>query len=372
MIRTGPETPSHHRMAVLVIITLLLFTGCTDRLVVENTAGKSTPEEPFTVITWAGSSKGYHDDRGQKARFNNPWGIAINSRGGLYIGDSDNGSIRLIDNDQTVTTVAGRGWGSGYRDGDADEALFAQPMGVALGINGVLYVADSNNNSIRIVTPEGQVATFAGTGIAGMENGQRRNARFNSPSDLAVSRNLTVYVTDGYNYAVRKIDTNGEVSTLAGTGLPGHRDGPPGVAQFSLPLSIALGPLEQYLYVADYFGHRIRKISVSSGYVTTVAGNGEAGFVDGPLREARLNRPIGIDVGRDGTIYISDSGNHAIRLIRDNRVTTIAGNGEPGAVDGVGGEARLNKPYHLVLSQVGTFLYVSDWENHLVRRIRLR
>lgn len=372
MYSSRPDAKLYVPALLIFVLVVILLAGCREDPLFEEHVVTRTSEQTISVETWAGSSKGYHNDKGKKARFNNPWGIALNSRGDLYIGDSDNASIRVIEQDQNVITLAGRGWGTGYLDGASDKALFYQPMGVALGVNGVLYIADSFNHAIRVVTPEGVVGTYAGTGVAGSRDGDKVSARFNAPSDIAISSNLTLYVTDGYNYKIRKVGTNGEVITLAGTGVSGHNDGPPDQAQFALPLSIALGPEEKNLYVADYYGHRIRKIYIPTGVVSTVVGNGEAGFVDGNLQDARLNKPAGIDIGSDGTIYFSDSGNHAIRMIRDDEVATLAGDGEPGASDGDGNEARFNRPYHLVLSQVETFLYISDWENHQVRRMRLR
>lgn len=354
------------------IIIFLQLSGCSENTVSESQK-LTLPKKPlFTVETVAGNSIGYVDDNIDKARFNNPWGIALNSKNEIYIGDSDNAVIRIITRNKTVQTFAGRGYGTGFVDGPWDKALFAQPMGLELALNGVLYIADASNHAIRTVRKDGIVETYAGVGVSGRLDGPRLQARFSGPADIAVSSNLTVYVADGLNFKIRKISNEGLVTTLTGTGFRGFSDGPPDQAQFALPVSIALGPNEKYLYVADFFNHRIRKIELATGNISTIAGNGEAGFADGNLHDARLNRPAGIDVGSDGTIYFTDSGNHAIRMIQNQEIITIAGNGNPGTDDGIGGEARFNRPYHLTLSQVETFLYISDWGNHLVRRVRLR
>lgn len=324
-----------------------------------------------TTETWAGDIKGHRDAKGLQARFNNPWGLAIKDRGGLLVGDSDNSAIREIDREQHVTTLAG-GEHSGFQDGKGQEALFSEPMGIAFALDGTLFVADAFNHTIRSVTLRGVVNTFAGTGKAGYTEGDRRQAQFFAPSDIAVSSNLTLYITDTYNFAIRKITPNGTVETLAGSGEQGHRDGRALSAAFKLPLSIALGPDESLLYVADFFGHRIRQIDIATGSVSTLAGSGKAGFIDGSLEEARFNKPAGIAVGSEGAIYIADSGNHAIRMIKNGTVTTLAGNGTPGYKDGKGAEARFNNPYHLTLSQTGLFLYVSDWDNHRIRRLKLQ
>lgn len=344
---------------------------------VEVTVKGKTAEGPIftylltvTTETWAGNIKGYRDDVELKARFNNPWGIAIMDRGGLLVSDSNNSLIRKIDREQNVSTLAGGGY-SGTLDGKGKEAKFSEPMGLAFALNGTLFVADAFNHLIRNVTLDGNVGTYAGTGEAGSVDGDRLQAQFHAPSDIAVSSNMSLYITDTYNFKIRKINPSGVVETIAGGGFQGHRDGPSFSAGFELPLSIALGPEESVLYVADFFGHRIRHIDLTTGYVSTLTGDGEAEYKDGSLDEARFNRPAGIAVDSEGTIYISDSGNHAIRMIKNETVSTLAGNGIAGFNDGKGAEARFNKPYHLTLSQSGLFLYVSDWDNHCIRRIKL-
>ncbi|MDR8391512.1 IPT/TIG domain-containing protein [Aliifodinibius sp. S!AR15-10] len=316
----------------------------------------------ITVETWAGGVMGNRNGDGESARFNRPWGIATDPSGALYIGDSENALIRKIDRDRHVTTWAGRGWGSGYKDGSADEALFSKPMGLALAPSGMLYVADAHNLAIRSVSYDRDVGTYSG-----IANG----ISWKAPSDIAIGPDKTMYVTDPYNFQVKKIDRWGNVSILAGSGRPGDNDGPAESATFTAPLSLALHPDGKRLYVADYYSHRIRQIDIETGSVSTLAGNREPGFRDGDLEMARLNRPTGIEVDADGTILFSDSGNHAIRMIRDEEVVTLAGNGMPGHADGIGDKARFNKPYHLALSYSETFLYITDWENHLVRRMRI-
>lgn len=356
-----------------ILCGLMLLTGCSDNSLSEERAQNTSPDKIVgTVETIAGTSRGYIDEAIEEAQFNNPWGIAVNSKNEIYIGDSNNFVIRFIARDNTVETFAGRNFGGGFIDGPSNKALFSRPMGVDMGLNGILYVADGSNHAIRFITLDGRVETYAGVGLSGDIDGPRQQARFSSPVDIAVSSNLTLYVADGLNFKIRKISNSGEVTTLAGSGISGYNDGPPDKARFALPVSIALGPDEKYIYVADFIGHRIRKVEISTGNVSTIAGNGQAGFADGNLQESRLNRPAGIDVSNDGTIYFSDSENHSIRMIRDNTVTTIAGDGNIGSTDGVGTEAQFNKPYHLVLSKAETFLYISDWENHLVRKLRLQ
>lgn len=124
-----------------------------------------------------------------------------------------------------MTTLAGTPMSNGYRDGDAEQALFSRPMGIDLGTGEVLYIADSFNHVIRKVTTGRKVETFAGTGYAGKRDGPRETSFFRAPSDLAVTDDRTIYSTDTYNFQVRRIDTGGTVTTLAGSGVPGYRDG---------------------------------------------------------------------------------------------------------------------------------------------------
>jgi len=324
----------------------------------------------LTVESWAGSDKGFRDDYGEQARFYYPWGVAVDTRGNLFIGDSDNALIRKVTWNRDVQTYAGNPWRSGYLDGHKDEALLTKPMGVELGPNGVLYIADAFNFSIRMITLGSKVQTYAGIGIPGNTDGKKEKSSFNAPSDLAITSDHTFYITDTYNYKIRKIDPDGNTTTLAGSGTPGYRDGPAELAQFVRPVSLAIDPDEKTLYVADIYDHRVRRIDTETGRVSTLIGDGEPGFKDGNLEEARINRPAGIEVGSDGTIYFTDSGNHVIRMIRNNKVTTVAGNGSPGTQDGPALQAQFNRPYHLAFSGSETFLYITDWENHRIRRIR--
>jgi sugar lactone lactonase YvrE len=325
----------------------------------------------FEVELWAGSHKGYEDAIGPNARFNNPWGIAISSRGSLLIGDSDNSVIRKVESNKNVTTLAGSIL-SGHSDDIGSKARFAQPMGVALNPGGILYVADSDNHSIRSVNLNGEVQTLAGNGLPGSAGGKLSQTQFHNPSDIAIESDNTLYISDGYNFKIRMIGTDRITKTLAGSGIHGFRDGPADQARFMLPLSIALSPNEEMLYVVDYYGHSIRTVDIATGYVRTITGNGSAGFKDGSLKEARFNGPAGIAVTSDGTVFVSDAGNHAIRMIKDGVVSTVAGSGEPGETNGPGKKAQFNRPYHLTLSSQNTYLYISDWGNHQIRRMLIQ
>lgn len=214
---------------------------------------------------------------------------------------------------------------------------------------------------------------FAGTGAIGAQDGKRLEASFNLPADIAIGRsNLTLYVADGFNNKIREISPGGAVRTLAGSREGGYRDGNGAGARFLRPGGLALSPDESTLYVADFLNHAIRVIDLATGNVRTLAGNGEAGFKDGPLDEARFFRPFGITVDSRGIIYVADSGNHRIRMIKNNEVVTIAGDGTAGFKDGSGSSAQFNEPYHIVITRIGgSVMYVADRRNNRVRRITL-
>ncbi|NGP77804.1 hypothetical protein G3570_14240 [Balneolaceae bacterium YR4-1] len=329
------------------------------------TIGKQTVSGPVfnylltvTVTTEAGSGfEGNVDGEQSSARFNQPWGVEVNDAGSIFISDYHNTAIRKVYRSQTVSTFA-----SGFT---------SNPMGMALGVDGTLYVAGSFNNLVHAISPAGEVTRFAGSGFIGDQNGEKLLATFNVPADVAIKQsNLTLYVADAFNNKIRVISPNGEVSTLAGMRARGYRDGPGPQALFYRPVSLALNLEETVLYVSDLFNHRIRKVDLNTGFVSNFAGEGVRGFKDGPVDEARFNEPLGITVDRDGTMYVADSENHRIRMIKDGMVTTIAGTGEAGLQNGSGKEARFNDPYHLVISRNGgSVLFVVDRKNNVIRRL---
>lgn len=311
-----------------------------------------------TVTTEAGSGiEGFVNGIQSEARFNEPWGVEVNEVGSVLVADFQNLVIREVFRGKNVSTFA-----TGFN---------SNPMGLALGVNGTLYVAGSFNNLIHAVSPEGEVSRFAGSGFAGDTDGDKLSATFNVPADIAIKQsNLQIFVADAFNNKIRIIQPNGKVSTLAGIRSRGYRNGPGAQALFYRPVSLALSADENDLYVSDLLNHRIRKIDLSSGTVSNFAGNGVQGFKDGKAEEASFNQPFGITVDRNGTVYVADSQNNSIRMIKNGEVSTLAGTGEKGYKDGSGSEALFNNPYHLVVSRNGgSVLYVSDRKNNVVRRI---
>jgi sugar lactone lactonase YvrE len=313
-------------------------------------------------------------------------GLAFDSDGNLYVSDWVNHRIRRIAPDGAVTTVAGSGPPGPYGDlvdGPADIARFFGPEGLAVDEGGNIFVADTLNNRIRRISPDGTVTTIAGSGpgtVYGFDgalvDGPAQRARFNDPSDVAVDAAGALYVTDRLNHAIRKVTPDGQVSTFAGTGRPGSEDGAGSAASFELPNRIDIDS-KGNLYVTEgrfldfgerTYGFRVRLIT-PDGRVSTLAGTGEPGDRDGPALVAQFDVPIGIAVGDDGTVYVVDSGAHRIRRISPNGVvSTIAGSGGAGYADGPTTEARFWYPADIAAGPDGR-LYVADWKNHRIRVI---
>ena len=263
-----------------------------------------------TIVGLAGHF-GDENGSGADARTFDPGGVDINSSGALYFTDGTYRVRRLKDGN--VTTVAGSSGGYYWADGTASEARFRWPAGVAFDQHDNLYVADAYNHAIRKITPSGKVSTIAGKPyVSGWVNGKKTAARFDRPSDVAVGGDGTIYVADTDNHTIRKITPKGVVTTLAG--IPkeaGHEDGKGSSARFSFPGALDVDG-DGNVFVADYGNSAIRRIA-PNGTVTTIAGGELAGAKDGTGRSARFYVPNGIAVDAKGVIYVADSGNHAIR-----------------------------------------------------------
>lgn len=333
-----------------------------------------------TVETLAGSPErgaGFTDGPASQAQFDGPYGLAIDATGAILLADQNNQRIRKIAPNGTVSTVAGSGMpgrqNGGFVDGAAGAARFNQPAGVAVDAAGAIFVADSLNHRIRKLAPDGSVSTLAG-GVAGLGEGRGLAARFSSPMDVAVDGAGTLYVADFNGHRIRKIAPDGSVSTLAGSGgvgpnAGGFADGPGAQAQFNQPAGLAVDS-EGTVYVADSGNHRIRKIA-PNGQVSTLGG-GQRGLVNGPARQARFSSPWRIAFGPGGALYVADSGNAVIRRIApDGTVSTLAGSGASGTNNGPAGSARFSGPRGLAVSGDGT-VYVADFGNNLLRKIVTR
>ena len=212
------------------------------------------------VSTLAGSGAfGFADGTGTEAKFDQPTGVAVDSAGNVYVADTWNSRIRKISPSGEVSTLAGSG-AFGFADGTGTAAKFNYPFGVAVDSSGNVYVADMWNNRIRKITPSGVVSTLAGSGVFGFADGAGTAAKFNEPTGVAVDSAGNVYVADMGNNRIRKITPSGEVSTLAGSGAFGFADGTGTEAKFHYPFGVAVDSSSN-VYVADRENHRIRKIT---------------------------------------------------------------------------------------------------------------
>ncbi|MFL6248155.1 MAG: NHL repeat-containing protein [Thermoanaerobaculia bacterium] len=327
------------------------------------------------VTTLAGIMRveGNSDGFGGQATFSFPYDVAIDpASGNLYVSDAGNNSIRKVTPDGRVTTVAGSTFGSsGDEDGTGTDALFDTPFGIDVDAAGNVYVADSGNNKVRKITPAAVVTTFSGTGGTGTTNGAATSSRFNTPSGLTMAPGGVIYVADAFNFAVRRVTLAGETSTFAGS-MPsnGASDGVGTAARLNFPPAIALDAAGN-AYVTDS-NCTIRKITPQR-VVSTFAGSpGQCGWADGTGANARFRSPTGIGVAPDGTIYVADASNNAIRKItQQGVVTTLAGNpndDDPLFQDGSGLQARFNFPYGLAVDNRGD-IYVADGLNHRIRLV---
>ncbi len=285
---------------------------------------------------------------------------------------------------QVVTTIAGTGVIGDRGDGGPGTAaeLF-QPRGVAIDSKGNIYVADTQNLRVRRISPTGVITAFAGAGVLGSsgDGGPAIDATFNFPNIVIVDKADNVYISDQLNHRIRKVTTDGRISTIAGTGEGfggyGGDGGPANAAQLNSQVGLGLDN-DGNLFVADRFNNRIRRIDARTGIITTVAGSGLVGFGGdgGPATQAELNSPNGVAVDAAGNLYIADTGNQRIRRVNaaDGRISTIAGSGIAGFI-GDGGPAasamiNLAYPGTLTLDAAGD-LYFADRNNHRIRKITL-
>lgn len=271
---------------------------------------KITPAGVVTTVAGNGVS-GYADGTGTSASFSMLLGIAIDGNGNIYLADLGNSRIRKVTPASEVSTIAGTGV-FGYADGPAATSAFNLPMGVAVDNAGNVYVADAGNNRIRKISG-GVVTTVAGDGVAGFADGPAATARFNNPMKIKVDVNGNIIVLDQNNNRIRKISPGGTVTTIAGSGVAGFADGPAATAQFNAPAGLAIDQAGN-IYVGDQANQRIRKIA-TDGTVSTIAGTGTAGFQDGNTSVAKFNWPNGLDITSTGIIYVADNQNFRIRKI---------------------------------------------------------
>jgi len=344
----------------------------------------SVPEEPkplaevapvvlFTGYHWktlvgCPGSLGNIDGKGAEALFNRPTGIALDRHKNLTVSDNFSHVVRTVAADGTVRTLAGKAGTQGFADGKGAAALFSGPAGLARDACGDVFVADAGNHAIRKISPDGNVTTLAGAGgSAGSAGGVGSQARFSSPSDVAVDGDGNLFVADCGNHLIRRVTVKGEVTTLAGgADTAGSDDGFGEWARFYNPSGVAVDSAG-YVFVADTGNHTIRKIA-PGGEVTTLAGKaGAAGSVDGKGAAARFNGPAALWLDADNNLLVADRDNHMIRKITPSGVVTTLG-GMPNCMscaDGFGKEALFAKPSGITSGDDG-ILYVADACNNRV------
>jgi DNA-binding beta-propeller fold protein YncE len=253
------------------------------------------------VETFSGSGQaGFANSNGQVGQFNRPHGLSVDAKGNLYVSDRGNHAIRVVAANGDIRTLAGNGK-EGNADGTGAAASFRQPIAAAVDKSGNVYVADRDNHVIRLIDPSGKVVVLAGTGTKGFANGPSSSAQFNEPYGVALSPDeKTLYVADYLNHAIRAVDlATKQVATLAGNGTAGLANGVGDKAQFNQPYNVK-SDANGRLYVPDQNNHAIRRVD-PDGTVSTLAGNGQSGYADGKPSDARFNNPTGLAEQRETT-----------------------------------------------------------------------
>jgi uncharacterized protein (TIGR03437 family) len=334
-----------------------------------------------TMTLIAGNSRaGFSGDGSPavNAQLNNPQGMALDSAGNLYIADAGNNRVRRVDASGIITTFAGNGgagapgfWGDG---GLATDALIHTPVAVALDKNGKVYIVAAADNTIRVVGTDGIISIFAGEGYKGYygDAAAANVAGITGPQDIFFQSDGTALVADTGNATIRKVATDGTISTVSGNGAVGlSGDDTATKLAMSAPFGVAADSTGNF-YIAEFGTNRIRRVDKASGKITTAIGNGNLGFAGdgGAPDKVEMNGPTAVALDGSGNIIFVDSLNYRIRKLAGGTVTTIAGNGQVSR-SGDGGtatSAQLYGPQGVAADAAGN-LYIADTLNNVVRRV---
>jgi hypothetical protein len=342
------------------------------------------------ITTFAGTGvSGNSGDGGAatSAKLNLPSGIFADLHGNVYIADSGNNKIRLVNVAGIITTFAGTGIAGNSGDGGAaTSAQLNYPAGVSADISGNLYIADYSNFKIRVVCSTGIITTYAGTGVGGNsgDGGAATSAQLNGPCGVSVDISCgIVYIADTYNHKIRMVNSAGIITTFAGTGTYGSSVSGDGGAATSAQLYTPFGvsaDTSGNVYIADYANNNVRMVN-SAGIITTFAGTGTYGSIGdgGAATSAQLNNPFGVSADVHGNVYISDRMNQRIRMVNSaGIITTFAGTGTQG-FSGDGGaatSAQLSYPDGVSADIHGNVyiadysdLYRSDYRDYRIRMV---
>ncbi|MCD1259429.1 S-layer homology domain-containing protein [Paenibacillus athensensis] len=349
--------PLYVRMLTLFGVLLLIVQG---GLPVVTQAAVT-----YGVTTLAGTGiSGYNGDGGSAtgAKLNTPSGVAVDGNGNIYIADTENHRVRKVDSSTgNISTIAGTGV-SGY-NGDGITATTAQlysPTEVILDGDGNVYIADTNNNRVRKIGSDGKISTVAGTGVGGYDGdgGQATTKQLNGPSGLALDSSGNLYIADTYNHRVRMVNASGTISTVAGTGSNGFSgDGNAATAaKLDNPYKVVLG-VGGVFYIVDSGNQCLRKVGADGKISTIAGGNGNSG--EGvPANTSWLSLPSGAAADSNGDVYVSDTLNNRVRKIdaATGNIYTI--------------NDSFNNPYGLAVDSSGS-IYVADTYNHQIRKLTI-
>ena len=359
----------------------------------ENNVVRSVDTTTGTITTFAGNgTPGYSGDGvpATDTQLNYPTGLWVDQSGNVFIADTMNNRIRMVDPHGIITTVAGNGSsGSSGDGGPATDALLDEPEGVAVDGLGNLYIADTQNHCIRKVDgATGTITLYAGKPtVAGykMEGGPALNAQLNEPQGLYVDASANLFIADTGNCMIRKVDAlDKKIYRVAGavsgtTPLCGYSgDGPATEAKLDKPHGVYVDKVGN-IYIADEDNHRIRKVDITTGIITTIAGDGfpAYGGDGGPAVDASMQNPKSVWVDVNGDVLIADNENNRIRKVTltTGDISTVAGNGIAGywGDHGPAINAWLKKPHGVCAyeSPAPVYLYFSDPSNYQIRRVDL-